>query len=197
MATKRSKTALGGTVAGAARLDKKFIGKGASTVTRIATRHPAAAKAKGGKLAVAKLARLNYLKIKNPAIQGGMIRFSVGQRPQLLSHPGGRQYYIAGGNQKLDGIPAMRRNPETITLPALRRAGVEELYAMGRFIPLGEVTEIGYFERKKVEDFRPTPYFHHFGEENGKRPILVYDSSNKQIHRVGGDYRTLWSGINN
>jgi hypothetical protein len=78
----------------------------------------------------------------------------------------------------------------------MKRAGLDKPNPKG-LLALGEVTEIGYFERKKVEDFRPTEYYHHFGEENGKRPILVYDSSNKQIHLVGGDYRTLWSGINN
>jgi hypothetical protein len=185
----------GSTLAGSARLFKKFIGRQPTKVTRIKTTHPAAQRAPKGKLPVAKMAMLSYLKVRNPRVKGGMIRFSGAERPKLLSHASGRQYYFQGGNQRLDGIPAKRMNPnEYISDAHLERAGLSH---EGRYITLGEVSEIGYFERKAVEDFRPTEYFHKPGEENGKRPILVYDPQRKQMHLVGGDYRTLWNGINN
>lgn len=185
----------GPSLAAAKRLYKKFIGKAASKLTRKTTAHPAAKSAKGGKLPVAKLATLSYLKIKNSALKDGMIRFRGAARPKLLSHPSGRQYYFHGGGQNLDGIPAAAAYPKC-NPPAYARAGIGTA-ALRKMLNLGQVTEIGYFERKAVEDFRPVEYYHALGEENGKRPVLVYDPEHKQMHLVGGDYRTLWSGINN
>jgi hypothetical protein len=192
----------GATIQTAKRLYKKFIGKPASKLTRKTTAHPAARNAKGGKLPVAKLATLSYLKVRNPALKGGMICFRGTQRPKLLSHPSGRQYYFHGGNQDLNGIPSPARwNPSEITAADLRRAGLDpangKRFPKSGIVPIGEVEEIGYFERKAVEDFRPVEYYHQLGEENGKRPTLVYDPEHKQMHLVGGDYRTLWNGINN
>jgi hypothetical protein len=185
------------TLAAAGKLYQKFIGKRPSKVTRVRTAHPAAARARGGKLPVAKLATLSYLKLRNPAIKGGMIRWRGAERPQLLSHTSGRQYYFSGGNQRLGKVPSARPNPNNCTAEALKRAGLDSLGLKAKLIPLGEVTEIGYFERKAVEDFRPVEYYHQLGEENGKRPTLVYDPEHKQMHLVGGDYRTLRNGINN
>jgi hypothetical protein len=187
------------TLSGAGRLYRKFIGKTPGEVTRTPTRHQAAASAPGGKLPVAVLARLRYLKIRNPAARGGkllMIRFKDGERPKLDSHAKGRQYYFVGGNQDLAGLPPMnQRNPPQVTAAALRRAGLES-YSAG-LIPMGEVHELGYDARKWCDDFRPVQYFHEHGEENGRRPVLLYDPKQRQMHLVGGDYRTLANGVNN
>ena len=184
------------TVAAAARLYRKFIGKPAAQVTRHETKHPAAASSPGGKLPVARLARaVTYLKIRNSSIRDGMIRFRPHERPMLASHPGGRQYYILQGNQNLTGVPAAKANPAKLTPAALRRAGLDG-YG-GALVPLGEVEQIGYYEKKKVENFEPVEYYHDFGEEDGRRPELLYDVRQKQIHLVGGNYRTLANGVNN
>jgi hypothetical protein len=185
-------------IAAAARLHKRFIGKRATKVVVRKTKHPAAASARGGKLPVARMATLTYLKVRNPHLKDGLIQFPVGKRPRLLAHPSGRQYYVEGGDQRLSGIPFVNvRNPGNVTPQMLRRAGIDPDDIRRKLVPLGEVEEIGYFERKAVEQFKPVEYYHAFGEENGKRPDLVYDPKNAQIHLVGGDYRTLTTGINN
>lgn len=182
-------------LAGAARVHDRFIGKRATKVTRQKTSHPAAARARGQKLPVARMATVSYLKVRNPHLKNGLIRFPSGKRPRLLAHASGRQYYLEGGNQNLQGVPGVGSNPEAVTPAMLRRAGLDNY--TGTLIPLGEVQELGYFERKAVEDFRPVEYYHHLGEENGKRPVLVYAPKERQMHLVGGDYRTLRNGINN
>ena len=185
------------TLAKAARLYKTFIGKPCEKVTRA----PAPG-IHGGKLPVAKLARLTYLKLsRNPGLR--RIDFPAGARPQLLSHPSGRQYYLQGGDQDL-GNNALR-NPkpgacdpaQPITAAQLQRAGVLSPAPYRKLIVLGVVTELGYVERKGVEDFNKVHSFHETGEENGKKPVLVYDPELKLLHLVGGDYRTRWDGINN
>jgi hypothetical protein len=162
------------TLPAAKRLYKKFIGKASTKTTPVRTKHPAA-RGQG----VAKLGVVNYLKLANPALRDGLIRFSTKERPALVSEANGRQYYLVGGGQNLDRVPPVRKsNP-------------------GQLADLGEVKQIEYFERKGVEGFRPVNYYHNFGEENGKRPRLMYDRQRKQMHLVGGNYRTLASGINN
>jgi hypothetical protein len=164
----------GATLPAAKRLYKKFIGKASTKTTPVRTKHPAA-RGQG----VAKLGVVNYLKLANPALRDGLIRFSTKERPALVSEANGRQYYLVGGGQNLDRVPPVRKsNP-------------------GQLADLGEVKQIEYFERKGVEGFRPVNYYHNFGEENGKRPRLMYDRQRKQMHLVGGNYRTLASGINN
>ena len=185
------------TLAAAARLHKRFIGKKATKVVARKTKHPAAATARNGKLAVARLGTVTYLKVRNPRLQDGLIKFPVGRRPRLLSHPSGRQYYLEGGDQKLAGIPGVPvKNPGNVTARMLLRAGIDPS-SNRTLVPLGEVEEIGYFERKAVENFQPVEYYHELGEENGRRPELLYDPKDQQIHLAGGDYRTLSTGINN
>jgi hypothetical protein len=184
------------TLKGASRLYKKFIGRASRKLTRRQTSHPAAVGSKGGKLAVAKLGNLTYLKVRNPHIEGGLIVFPAGERPRLLSHSNGRQYYFDGGRQNLDGLPAAYVNPATLNSAQFSRAGLVQSPPL-ELVLIGVVTELGYVERKGVEDFQRVQYFHRTGEENGKRPILCYDPERKQMHLVGGDYRTLWNGINN
>jgi hypothetical protein len=161
--------------AAAKKLYRKFIGKPAQKVSPVRTKHPAA---RGQ--AVAKLGVVNYLKLRNPALQDGLVRFPGKQKPMLVSEASGRQYYFVGGNQDLGKVPPVSKpNPGT------------------SLVDLGEVSQIEYFERKAVEGFRPVNYYHIFGEENGKRPRLMYDRKSRQMHLVGGDYRTLANGINN
>ena len=182
------------TLAEAARLYRTFIGRAARKVTRVPTEHPAT---RGKKLAVAKLANLTYLRIsRNPKID--RIDFPAGKRPKLLSHPSGRQYYFQGGDQRLGNVPPGNQNPaQPITPSQLERAGVLGPPPYPRLVVLGVVTELGYVERKGIEDFKRVQYFHKAGEENGKKPVLVYDPEHRQLHLVGGDYRTKWNGINN
>lgn len=128
-----------------------------------------------------KLGDLNYLKVKNPALAGGMIDFGLKERPVLATDPKRKRLFIIGGNQKLDGIPSVagsKRNP-------------------GGLADLGELEQLEYFTRKQFDNYVPANYYHDLGEENGKRPRLMYDRKNQQLHVVGGDYKIQAAGIRN
>lgn len=64
-------------------------------------------------------------------------------------------------------------------------------------VQLGECTYIKYFSRKGFHDFEPVDYYHEFGEEDGIRPVLAYDSLNKKLFLMGGNYRVEAAGIIN
>lgn len=102
--------------------------------------------------------------------------------PVLVSDASGSQLYLVGGNQDLSGmldfVPNPRRNPE----------GLWEL---------GEAQTIVYRERKAMNNFDTINYEHKFGEENGEKPMLLYDEEKQRIIIDGGDYKVRPEGIVN
>jgi hypothetical protein len=172
-AAKRNSSSVGR----AKSLVKKFIGRATGKVTK--AHHPALPKG----TTLAQLTRLDFLKLRNPNIAGGMIAWKAKERPALASTPSGRKYFFVGGDQNLDVVPAVKsksvvRNPTGM-------------------VDLGEVLQLGYTATKHVNGFKKSGYYHKLGEENGKRPRLFYDRRRKQMHLVGGDYRTEAEGIAN
>jgi hypothetical protein len=154
-------------------LVKKFIGRATGKVVK--AKHPGLKKG----TVLAKLTHLDYLKLRNRHIEGGMVSWKQHERPVLASKASGKQFFFVGGNQNLDAVPPVRvANP----------AGV---------VDLGEVLQLGYTATKHVNGFKRQGYYHKLGEENGKRPHLLYDRRTKQMHFHGGDYRTEAEGVAN
>jgi len=62
---------------------------------------------------------------------------------------------------------------------------------------VGEIVELTYRAKKGFDNFKLTDYYHGLGEDSGVRPSLIYDSLNKQMEIVGGQYKVLDVGIVN
>jgi hypothetical protein len=123
----------------------------------------------------------NYAKLGDLVklvIKGGEISFDEGPRPIVATDAAGKRIYFIGGDQSLDQFPAVK---------ASHAARVD----------LGEVYQLEYFARKKFDDFIPVVYFHELGEDNGKRPNLIYDRKRKVMRFAGGDYKIRAEGIVN
>lgn len=97
---------------------------------------------------------------------------------QLACTPDGRNLYFVGGNQSV----------------SLEDLGIE---SDKDYIELGECTYIKYFTRKGFHDFEPVEYWHKLGEEDGIRPVLAYDSINRKLFLLGGNYECKPEGIVN
>lgn len=103
-----------------------------------------------------------------------------GKAPDVAAEPGGKQIYIAGGDQNLDSL--------------LEQLGADPTKEL---LDLGFCYRIEYMTQKKFDQFRPTDYWHLFGEETGVQPRLIYDRRNKLIQLVGGEYVIRPEGIVN
>jgi hypothetical protein len=108
------------------------------------------------------------------------IEWGAREAPALASEPGGKQLYIIGGSQNLDGALA--------SLP---------IKASAAKVKLGFAYKIEYFTQKGFDNFQPVTYYHDLGEETGERPRVVYDKRRKRIHLVGGAYTVKPEGIVN
>jgi hypothetical protein len=97
---------------------------------------------------------------------------------QVTCTPDGKNIYLLGGNQKVD-------------LSTLGIASDKD------YVQLGECTYISYLTRKGFHHFEPIEYQHKFGEENGIRPVLAYDTVNRVLFLLGGDYQCRPEGIVN
>ncbi len=97
---------------------------------------------------------------------------------QAVCTADGTNIYFLGGDQKVD-------------LSALAIESDKDL------IQLGECTYIKYFTRKGFHNFEPVEYWHRFGEEDGYRPVLAYDSLNRKLFLLGGNYQVKPEGIVN
>jgi hypothetical protein len=97
---------------------------------------------------------------------------------QVVSTPDGSNIYFIGGDQRID-------------FEALNIASDKDM------VELGACGYIMYHTVKGFHDFEPTDYFHHFGEEDGLRPILTYDRLNHTLFLVSGNYRVRPEGIVN
>jgi len=108
------------------------------------------------------------------------------QRPaDVAAEPTGKQIYFVRGNQdislQLDKFPVDR--------------GKE-------LLDLGPCIRIEYFTEKGFDKFRPTAYFHAFGEEsgdfpgdNGFTPTLLFNRIRRRLYLVGGVYHVEPDGI--
>ncbi|MGH9501664.1 MAG: hypothetical protein ACRD20_02305 [Terriglobales bacterium] len=102
------------------------------------------------------------------------------KQPDVAAEPGGTQIYFAGGDQNLDAMLA--------DLGADPRKEI---------LDLGFCYRIEYTTQKKFDQFRPTDYWHLFGEETGVQPRLLYDRVHKLITLAGGEYVIKPEGIVN
>lgn len=103
-------------------------------------------------------------------------------RPAVLAAESGRQIYFAGGDQDITG--------------ALRMFGARD--RGGNVYELGEARRIDYKQRKEhLPDPDGDEWKHDFGEENGVRPIALFDATHRRILLDGGDYRIRPEGIIN
>lgn len=96
----------------------------------------------------------------------------------VVCTPDGANLYFVGGDQSID-------------LAALDIGSDKD------FIELGPCVYICYHTTKAFHDFAPVDYFHHFGEEDGIRPMLAYDRLNKGLFLMGGNYQVKREGIVN
>jgi hypothetical protein len=111
-------------------------------------------------------------------LRDGELTFDQGQRPMVATGAGKKHLYFIGGDQSLDKVPAVAAS-------------------RSKLVDLGEVYQLEYFARKKFDHFIPVVYFHALGEQNGKRPKLIYDRSRKVMRLAGGDYKIKAEGIVN
>ncbi len=91
----------------------------------------------------------------------------------LFCSPDGRQMYLRGGDQELD-------------LKALDMEQGTRWYR-DRMV-IGQITEITYQDRKKFHSFELVQYWHRLGEETKVKPWLLYDTMNKHLEIIGGQY---------
>lgn len=125
------------------------------------------------------LGDLMHLKIRFDDGEKDVITFE-GDGVRLASSANGKQLYLIGGNQNLNGV-----------LTKLADDASKDLF------DLGEVTEVQYLARKAQGNYEPVEYYHKFGEEDGTRPRLAYDKLKKEIYFIGGAYRVEAPGIIN
>jgi hypothetical protein len=109
------------------------------------------------------------------------IEWGSREAPDLAAAPNGKQLYIIGGVQNLNG---------SLTGLPVKALGKDRVL-------LGDAYRIEYFTQKGFDNFQPVTYWHDLGEETGKRPRLVYDKRKKRIHLVGGGYKVKPEGIVN
>lgn len=102
------------------------------------------------------------------------------EAPDLAAEPGGRQLYIIGGGQNLNG-----------SLAGLPIDTEKDM------LDLGFAYQIEYFSQKSFDNFQPVTYYHDLGEETGECPRVVYDRIKKRLHIVGGAYVVKPEGIVN
>jgi hypothetical protein len=100
----------------------------------------------------------------------------------IVADESARQIYFVGGDQDISsGLE--------IFGPLDRGAGLFEL---------GEARRIDYRQRKEhVDHPEHDSWRHEFGEENGNRPTVLYDSKAKRLLLEDGDYRIEEAGIIN
>lgn len=102
------------------------------------------------------------------------------EAPDLAAEPGGRQLYIIGGGQDING-----------SLAGLPIDTDKDM------LDLGFAYQVEYFSQKSFDNFQPVTYYHDLGEETGECPRLVYDRVKKRLHIVGGAYEVKPEGIVN
>lgn len=125
---------------------------------------------------LAELGKLLWLVVKLPTGKSKLLFKGV----TLASSEDGGQLYFVGGDQSID----------------LRRVGLAKDLPKDH-VALGEAIQIGYHTKKGFHNFEPIDYFHKFGEEGGRRPVLHYDVNSKLLYLTGGSYQVRPEGIVN
>lgn len=117
--------------------------------------------------------------------KGGQVQkisFSEEDRPVVVTDSSARQIYFVGGNQDISS--------------ALESFGAEDR-GNGVF-ELGEARRIDYECRKEhVAHPDEDRWKHDHGEEDGRRPTVLFDSRNKRLLYEGGNYRIEGAWIHN
>lgn len=111
---------------------------------------------------------------------GGASTHKDSKAVHLTSSEDGLSLYFTGGDQKLD-------------VKALGFSGSE----IKDLMVIGELQEVTYRTQKNFDKFKTLDYYHGVGEENGKKPFLLYKPRDKQMLSAGGDYRVRPEGIVN
>lgn len=117
------------------------------------------------------------------SVNGGMVTLKGFEGARLARSPKGfaPQLFIEGGDQSVD----------------LSAFDIEDEHELEE---LGELKWITYFTDKKhlgKRDGGVANYKHTFGENGGRRPMVVYDTINETLTIVGGQYTILPEGIDN
>lgn len=161
---------------GAARMYEDFHGEPAKRVTTYDEPEPRPQ-------TLAQLGTLVELQVNRPGgRKWGVLDFQ-GQGVQVGANAAGTQIYFVGGNQKVS------RGQIT----DLRSDNSKEL------IDLGECMAIAYRARKAQVNGIASDYEHHFGEDTGVRPRLMYDRRGPEprLLLAGGQYSARIEGIVN
>lgn len=146
-------------LSGAAALSESWHGRGVTKVSEVREKVHV-------RTSLADLGALEELVIDRPG--KNTLNFSKGVR--LAAAPPGpdnisRQLYFIGGDQSID---------------------VDEARD---FLCVGEVVSITYWaDKHHLQEERSRPWEHHFGDEGGDRPTLIYDRLNKRLSLTGGSY---------
>lgn len=116
------------------------------------------------------------------SVNGGTVHLRGFEGARLAAAPKGYpfQLFIEGGDQSVDLAEFDIENPHELEV-------------------LGELKRIKYYTIKHHlgKDGGEANYVHKLGENGGKRPTVTYDSVNKLLGIVGGDYTILPEGIDN
>jgi hypothetical protein len=157
----------------AAELYEKFHGKSPTEIVELqesdAARH-----------VYTSLGKLVELQI-HPARGGKTLAANFnGDSVTLASTPNGRQLYLLGGNQNLNGM--------------LEKFAADPSKDL---VDLGEAHAVVYRAAKAQSGFKPGDFIHEFGEESGVRPQAFYDRLKQRVFLMGGDYRVEAPGIIN
>lgn len=127
------------------------------------------------------LGKLLMLYVK-PRAGGQVMMIKGGAGVQIVSDESARQIWFVGGDQDIS--------------QALTQFGAVDRGA--GLLELGEARRIDYKQRK---EHVPKPDFdewqHHFGEETGERPTVLFDANHKRLLLEGGAYRVTADGIIN
>lgn len=91
-----------------------------------------------------------------------------------------QQLYIVGGNQDVT--------------PMLEDLGCDPEKEV---CDLGTAYLIEYFTQKRFDKFDPIHYWHHFGEQSGEKPRLIFYRTYKKLTLAGGEYVVRAEGIDN
>jgi hypothetical protein len=126
---------------------------------------------------LAELGKLLELRFRLDGVREPVPLFEFGPC-QVTCTPDGTNIYFVGGRQAVD----------------LAQIGID---SDKDYVELGECTYVKYLTKKGFHAFEPVEYWHKFGEEDGVRPVLAYDTVNRALFLVGGNYQCKPEGIVN
>jgi hypothetical protein len=123
---------------------------------------------------LAELGRLEELRFELDSLNKSVPLTAFGNC-QVACTADGKNIYFLGGKTEID----------------LQALGVDAK----DYVQLGPCSYIRYNTKKGFHDFQKIGYFHQFGEESGRRPVLMYDSVNQMLYLASGAYEVRPEGI--